>query len=127
MTVSTRVAIRGLLFASVFALGAYGVATASNPDDVAKAKATQSCAQCDLSGADLSGLNAAKGDFHGADLTGTKLYKADLRAADLTDARLDGTDLTGANLSAAKGAVLTSTTKTDDRTTCVDGSAGPCK
>jgi len=112
-----------ILFSAVISLGAW----AEIPDHVQQAKDTGSCPSCDLSAADLSGLNASMGDFstaalqgaslYGADLTGANLAGADLSGADLTAANLTLTDLTGANIA---GVV------TDDRTTCPDASAGPC-
>lgn len=98
----------------------------ADPEHVARLKETRNCVRCDLSEADLSGMSLPKSDLTGADLTGTKMYKVDLTEADLSYANLTNADLTGANLTGAKGAVLTSA-KTTERTTCPDGSAGPCK
>lgn len=103
------------------------VVWAENTAHVDQALSTGSCTGCDLSAADLSGMNASMGDFssaalqgailYGANLTGANLTGADLTGADLTAANLMLTDLTGANIA---GVV------TDGRTTCPDGTAGPC-
>lgn len=62
-----------------------------------------SCAEINLSGANLSGLDLSNFDFQGADLS-----RADLSGTDLWRANLDGTDLSGANLSGAnlQGTIL---------------------
>ncbi|MEI6244385.1 MAG: pentapeptide repeat-containing protein [Acidobacteriota bacterium] len=103
-----------------------GQAQASDPEHVARLTSTRSCANCDLSNEDLSGWVLEKADLSGANLSTAKLYKATLVMADLTGANLTETDLTGANLSGARGAVL-SGAKTDAKTICPDGAAGPCK
>ncbi|WP_162915113.1 pentapeptide repeat-containing protein [Desertibaculum subflavum] len=59
---------------------------------LAKLRDTRHCAQCDLKGADLSGM-----DLRNADLSG-----ADLRGADLSHARLVGTNLENANLEGSR-------------------------
>jgi len=116
--------------AMTIALGASG-AVAFDPADLRKLKGTNSCAKCDLSGADLyTEINegALRGgdlteanltnasikllvlwgtDFTGANLTGADLSKSSLKDANLTDANLTGANLsdailTGANLTNAK-------------------------
>ncbi len=62
---------------------------------------TQSCVDCDLSGAYLKGA-----DLRGVDLTGANLRGADLRKADLRGAYLAKTNLTSAQI---EGAILAST------------------
>jgi len=101
-------------------------AQASDPADVERLKATRSCALCDLSGEDLSGAMLQKSDLSGANLSTAKLYKADLTGANLKGTNFTGTDLSGANLTGATDANL-SGAKTDGKTTCTDGTAGPCK
>lgn len=115
--------LSGLLMASGLFLG---TAQASDPADVARLKANRSCPLCDLSGEDLSGAQLSKADLSGANLTTAKLYKANLTGATLKDATLVGADLSGANLTGAIDLNLTGAT-TDAKTTCVDGTAGPCK
>ena len=121
---STRV----LLASGVLGLSGLlaGTALASDPSHVASLMKTRSCANCDLSGADLSGWTLPKTDLHGANLSGAKLYKATLTEANLTGANLTNCDLTGANLLKAEGADLANA-KTDARTTCPNAKAGPCK
>jgi uncharacterized protein YjbI with pentapeptide repeats len=76
-----------------------------------------SCPDCDLSMADLSGLHLSEGanldnanlsdanltgvSLSGVSLSGAKLRGANLSGADLTDANLSGTNLSKANLSKA--------------------------
>jgi uncharacterized protein YjbI with pentapeptide repeats len=93
---------------------------------VAAFKATKSCPGCDLRNAHLGGVQAPGGNLVNADLTDATLYGGNLRGADLTGAILDRTDLRMVNLSGAAGAMLGSAI-TDERTTCPDGNAGPCK
>ena len=128
MNRSTLRVTRILLMSGVFmASGLFlGTAQASDPNDVARLKANRSCPLCDLSAEDLSGAILPKADLSGANLSTAKLYKADLSGANLKDAILTGTDLSGANLTGALDANL-SGAKTDAKTICVDGSAGPCK
>lgn len=97
------------------------VVHAFNQADFDKLVATNQCAQCDLSGAnltwlvmhnqDLNASNMSKADLSGTDLSGTDIDGANLAGADLRNANLSGadlssTDLRGANLS---GANLTGT------------------
>ncbi len=113
----------GIILAVFLSLSAW----AEDTDHVQQAKDTGSCSGCDLSGADLSGLNAMMGDFSSAALQGASLYGANLTGANLAGADLSGADLTGANLSLTDltGANLAGVVM-DERTTCQDGSAGPC-
>ena len=53
-----------------------------------KFRATNHCANCDLSGASLSGANLMKATLSGADLKGANLSGAILSAADLSGANL---------------------------------------
>jgi uncharacterized protein YjbI with pentapeptide repeats len=101
-------------------------AGAANPDHVAAFKNTRECPGCDLSGANLGGVQAPGAKLANANLTDANLYGASLRGADLTGAVLDGANLEMADLAGATGAVL-SAAKTDSRTTCPDGTAGPCR
>ena len=127
MTRSTRlrtlpIAFLGLV-SMVVLVSASGV---ENPEHTQQAKTTKSCVQCDLSSADLSGLQAPKGDFTGANFSSAKLYKADLSDGEFNSANFLDADLTGANLEGAKHLNLTGA-KTTERTTCPDGEPGPCK
>ncbi len=73
---------------------------------------SNSCKQCDLSGAvlvraELSGANLAGADLSGADLKevsliGARLNGANLSGADLSDALLEGATMTGTDLTGAK-------------------------
>jgi uncharacterized protein YjbI with pentapeptide repeats len=103
-----------------------GAASLSDPAHLAQLKTTRSCSNCDLSGADLSGFVLINSDLSGANLSTAKLYKADLSGANLKNAILIGADLSGAKLTGAIDANLTGA-KTDAKTICVDGTAGPCK
>lgn len=99
---------------------------ASTPDDLAKFKETGSCAGCDLFGENLSGIQAPKADLTNANLGEATLYATNLSGANLTGATLDGANLAMANLEGAVGVIL-GTAKTDWRTICPDGNAGPCQ
>lgn len=59
----------------------------------------QTCANLDLSQANLAGLNLAGMDFSGALLAGANLAGAQLQGANLQDANLQGARLDAANLS----------------------------
>lgn len=105
---SARLFVGGALFVGALAVVS---AVAENPDHVKQLKETRICKNCDLRGADLTGL----------DLYGAQLQEADLEGAVLTDTNLALANLRGANGVNFAGA------KTDKRTTCPDGAAGPCK
>ena len=102
------------------------VVVAAKPDDVARLKATGSCSGCDLFGDELPGLQAPNADLTNANFSDANLYGANLSGSNLTGATLDGAVLTMANLSGAQG-VIFGTATTDERTTCPDGTAGPCQ
>ena len=114
------------LCAGFLAFESVGLARTDNPEHVKQLRATGACEGCDLRGAFLDAIILENGSLRRADLTGASLYKADLRGADLTGALLNETKLTGANLKGAKGALLAAAI-TDERTTCPDVSAGPCR
>jgi uncharacterized protein YjbI with pentapeptide repeats len=101
-------------------------ADAANPDHVARFRNTHQCDGCDLSEAALGGIQAPNAKLSNANLRQANLYGAKLRGADLTGAILDGANLEMADLTDAIGAVL-GTARTDKRTTCPDGTAGPCR
>ncbi len=102
------------------------IAAASDPDHVARFRTTHQCSGCDLSKAQLGGIVAPKAKLANANLTDANLYGAKLAGADLTGAILTGANLEMADLSGATGAVL-SGARTDARTTCPDGTTGPCR
>lgn len=142
--------IKFLSLSAVFAVALFSVNRslgAQEPQDPKVALreqvlASKSCPGCDLTGvsflksanlknADLSNAKLVGASFYGADLTGANLQGADLSnallwQADLTNANLGGVNLSGANLGGAKGADLV-TAVTNDKTTCPDGNAGPCR
>ena len=97
-----------------------------NPDNVERLKATLQCTDCNLREAELGGLQLEKAQLQNADLSGASLYGTNLRDANLTGAILNDADLEMADLTGAVGATL-GAAKTDSRTICPDGSAGPCK
>lgn len=103
-----------------------GAALAATPENEERLKATGSCAGCDLFGANLAGLQAPNADLTGANLGEAVFYGANLRGANLTNAVLDGANLKLADMTGATGVVFSSA-ETDERTTCPDGSAGPCQ
>ncbi|MDH5561748.1 MAG: pentapeptide repeat-containing protein [Deltaproteobacteria bacterium] len=69
---------------------------AFNSEDLKKLKQTKSCVNCDLSGADLKGVNLVLGD-----LSGSSFKNANLEGANLHEAKVDGADFSGAILSGA--------------------------
>lgn len=121
----TKIAAAIAAGAAVF-LCLLAVARAQNPDNVKQLKETRKCVACDLREAQLDGFNLELGDLRDSDLRLASLYTANLRGADLTGADLTGTNLSGANLEHTKGANLTGAV-TNERTTCPNGSKGPCQ
>ena len=100
-------------------------ATAANPDHVAAFLKTHVCQGCDLSGANLGGVQAPGAKLANANLANATFYGGNLRGADLSGAMLDGANFEMVDLAGAVGAVLGGA-KTDNRTTCPNGKAGPC-
>jgi len=123
----SRVQVRMIaMLGAALVLAALRFADAADPDHVARFRNTHQCAGCDLSSAPLGGIKAPNAKLTNANLTDANLYGARLPGADLTGAVLDGANLEMADLSGAVGAVLAGA-RTDKRTTCPDGAAGPCK
>jgi uncharacterized protein YjbI with pentapeptide repeats len=98
----------------------------ANPEHVEQFKKTLQCPGCDLREAELGFVQAENAQLQNADLSGAVLYGMNLRGADLTGAILNDADLELADLTGAIGATL-GAAKTDSRTKCPDGSAGPCQ
>lgn len=117
---------RIFVVSAALSLTAIHASTADNPDQVAQFKQTHVCPACDLTGAALGGIQARGAKLAGANLSDAVLYGANLRDADLTGAILARADLKMADLTGAIGAAL-GDASTDNRTTCPDGTAGPCK
>ena len=111
---------------SIVACAATVYAASANPEHVAALRATKQCRGCDLSNAQLGGFQGQNADLINADLTDASFYGGSLKGADLTGAILTRTNLAMADLSGAVGALLDAAI-TDERTTCPDGTAGPCK
>lgn len=114
------------LAACVLSVSVLGAMTLSDPEAEARVKATGSCPGCDLKGASLPGLVATGGDLSNADFAGAILYMATFTDANLTGAAFNGADLSGAILTGAQGANLAGAI-TNNKTTCPDGTAGPCQ
>lgn len=107
--------------------GAALVSTSSaNPEHVAAFRATKKCPGCDLKNAQLGGFQAPNADLVNADLSDASFYGGSLKGADLTGAILDRTNLEMTDLTGAIGAIL-GPAITDARTTCPDGTPGPCQ
>jgi uncharacterized protein YjbI with pentapeptide repeats len=119
----TKTCIALVLAVGLFASTTYS--SSANPEHVAAFRATKKCPGCDLKNAQLGGFQAPNADLVNADLSDATFYGGSLRGADLTGAILDRTNLEMTDLSGAIGALL-GTAITDARTTCPDGSAGPC-
>jgi|SRR5579862_1710164 len=118
--------LRVAMLCSALAVSALRSANAANPDHVTQFKSTHECPGCDLSQANLGGIQAPKAKLANANLAGATFYGGNLRGADLSGAMLDGANLEMVDLTGAVGAVLGGA-KTDARTKCPDGNAGPCK
>jgi Pentapeptide repeats (8 copies) len=114
------------LFSFVVAVTAWPRASADNPEHVAQFRQTRACRGCDLSNANLAGIQAPRADLTDANLRDATFYGGDLRETDFTGAILDGANLEMVNLAGAVGAVL-GEARTDARTTCPDGTPGPCQ
>jgi len=101
-----------LFFVLLALFPAAGTLCAFERADVDRLKELNRCESCDLSGADLTGINLAYADLtranlSWANLTGVQLGQANLSGANLAGANLTGAklnmaDLTGANLSGAR-------------------------
>lgn len=101
-----------------------GAALAVNPQDLQKLNSTNKCSKCDLSQANLAGIdfygaNLSGANLSGANLKGTLFNDADLRGANLKGALTDKeTNFTGAKLSDAIWM---------DGAKCPSGQIGRCK
>ena len=62
---------------------------------------TNSCVNCDLSGADLNRMNLSGADLRDSNLTNTTFFLADLSGANLSGADLNGSQFGGADLAEA--------------------------
>ena len=111
---------------AVLAFTALSNAGGANPDHVAAFKKTHQCPGCDLSHASLMGMQAPNAQLQNADLSDASFYGGSLRGADLTGTILNRTNLEMVDLTGAIGAIL-EPARTDHRTTCPDGTAGPCR
>jgi uncharacterized protein YjbI with pentapeptide repeats len=119
--VSLRLLATGVAVALTVAVGA----AFATPENVERLKTTGSCAGCDLFGENLSAIQAPGADLSQANLGEALFYGANLEGANFTGASLDGANFKLANLRGATGMVFHNTA-TDERTTCPDGSNGPC-
>jgi hypothetical protein len=95
-----------------------GVVFAFDNAHLQKLNTTNKCEKCDLTNANLSGL-----DMYGANLAGANLADASFNDANLTDANLTGANIKGTNFAGAK---LSNTTWSDGKK-CKPGSIGKCK
>lgn len=66
-------------------------------DPVTQLKETNACPLCDLSNANLSGIDLTGANLQGAMLLGANLSRTDLTRANLSRAILNGADLSGAS------------------------------
>jgi len=99
-------------------------AWAFNPQDLQKLNTTNNCQKCDLSQANLAGI-----DYYGANLTGANLTGANLKGTLFNDADLRGADLKGASTdkeTSFVGAKLSEAIWMDG-TKCKSGQIGRCK
>jgi len=123
----TRQALPVCIFSWVL-ISAVGIAAGqlATPENVERLKNTLQCPDCNLREAELGGVQLENAQLQNADLSGASLYGTNLRGADLTGAILNDANLEMADLTGAVGAML-GAARTDDRTKCPDGSAGPCQ
>jgi uncharacterized protein YjbI with pentapeptide repeats len=119
------VGFTALVFVTAAVCAVTTYTSSANPEHVATFRATKACPGCDLRNAQLGGVQAQHADLRTADLSDATLYGGSLRGADLTGAILDRTNLQMTDLTGAVGALL-ATAMTDERTTCPNGTAGPC-
>lgn len=127
MTTSSRpIPVCVLCCALICAVQVTASQPAANPEHVERFRQTLQCPNCDLRGAELGFVDAPNAQLQNADLSEANLYGIHLQGADLTGAILNDANLEMADLTGAIGATL-GAAKTDDRTKCPDGSAGPCK
>jgi uncharacterized protein YjbI with pentapeptide repeats len=95
-----------------------------NPQDLQKLNSTNKCSKCDLSQANLAGI-----DFYGANLSGANLSGANLKGTLFNDADLKGANLKGALVD--KETNFTGAKLSDaiwmDGTKCKSGQMGRCK
>ncbi|HOW55463.1 MAG TPA: pentapeptide repeat-containing protein [Syntrophorhabdaceae bacterium] len=95
-----------------------------NPQDMQKLNTTNKCNNCDLSKANLAGI-----DLYGANLAGANLSGANLKGTIFGDADLNGANLQGATADKEtnfSGAKLSNTIWMDGKK-CKAGSIGKCK
>ena len=114
-----------LAFCAAIALGAIGTAIAANADQLQQLKETHKCASCDLTDAQLSGLQLQGADLSGANLSNATFYGTNLAGANLAGAVLNGANFRLANLGGALDADLSGAI-TDAGTVCPSGDPGPC-
>ncbi len=98
--------------------------SAFNAQDMQKLNTTNKCGKCDLSGANLAGI-----DYYGANLSGANLSGANLKGTLFNDANLIGANLKGAATdkdTSFSGAKLSDTIWMDGRK-CGSGSIEKCK
>ena len=89
-----------LVFSSIPAVctAATSVEVQENIDTLVR---TNTCVECNLSGAELNRLDLSGADLRGADLSNATFFLADLSNADLRGAVMRGTQLGGADLAGA--------------------------
>ena len=90
-------------------------ASAFDPADLQKLMDTNECVKCDLSGANLEGVNLMDANLEVANLMDANLSGANLAYADLNGANLAGADLESARLGRfdLRGAILCNTIMPD--------------
>lgn len=82
---------------SITSFGIAEVARAENPEHVEQLLETGYCPYCDLTNADLSGLDLSNSVLRSASLIGANLSNTNLNYADLSNAILNAADLGGAS------------------------------
>ncbi len=80
----------------------YNESWAANQTHVKRLKKTKRCPRCNLSRANLRGLNLARANLRGANLVGARMDGINLRSANLNGANLNGARLKRANLRGAR-------------------------
>lgn len=129
----------GMFFMTAILLMAYAGTAFSDcknarcTENKGKLARMKQCVRCDLSFADLGGMNLNRANLEGANMSYANLKGADLGAANLKKTNLSYADLRGVNLRGANltnavlvAANLSGATWTDGLR-CREGSVGFCK
>ena len=91
----------GILFFSAVPMVGTAATSIEVQENIDTLVRTNTCAECNLSGAELNRLDLSGADLRGADLSNATFFLTDLSGADLRGAVMRGTQLGGADLAGA--------------------------